>query len=101
DPGAVHDLERRANDVAGNLDHMLGVLASTLKTMSETGVRSVDAYSATVDHMGEAVDSSVKSMYTLIAKCEQLDASMTQLYRMAAQIKDIKKSLDEFEYLCK
>ena len=101
DPGALHDLESRANDVASNLDHLLGTLAASLKSMSVIGVQSADAYRTSLENLEETVDLSIKSMYTLIARCEELNSHMGPLYTIAAQIKEIKRTLDTFESMCK
>ena len=101
DPEALRDLESRANDIAGNLDHLLTSLGNNLKAMSHVSTECLDAYSTCVDHMSETVDVNVKAMYTLIARCEELNASLKPVQHMAEQIKDIKKTLDIFEALCK
>lgn len=101
DHGALNDLESRAKDVAGNLDHLLGTLAASLKSMSVVSVQSVDAYKTSIQNVEDTVDVSVKNMYSLIAKCEELNDNMKPLYNMAAQIKDIKRTLDVLESVCK
>jgi len=54
-----------------------------------------------VDHVSETVDENIKSMYTLIARCEELNASLKPVQNMAEQVKEIKKTLDAFEAICK
>lgn len=101
DPEILKDLELRANDIAGNLDHMLATLANSLKAMSHVSVECLGAYSACVDHVSETVDVNIKSMYTLIARCEELNVSLKPVQHMAEQVKEIKKTLDIFEAICK
>lgn len=101
DPGALQDIERKAKEVASNLDHLLHTLNNSLKSMSVIGVQSVDNYKTAVENTEVIVDASIKSMYTLIAKCEELNSYMGPLYSMSAQIKDIKTTLDIFESVCK
>lgn len=101
DHGALNDLESRAKDVASNLDHLLGTLAASLKSMSVISVQSVDTYNTSIQNVEDTVDVSIKNMYTLIAKCEELNSHMGPVYTMAAQIKDIKRTLDVFESVCK
>ena len=101
DPEILKDLELRANDIAGNLDHMLGALANSLKAMSHVSTECLGAYSACVDHVSETVDVNIKSMYTLIARCEELNASVKPVQHLAEQVKEIKRTLDIFEAVCK
>ena len=101
DPEILNDLEIRANDIAGNLDHMIGTLANSLKAMSQVSTECLGAYSACVDHVSETVDVNIKSMYTLIARCEELNASLRPVQNLAEQVKEIKKTLDVFEAVCK
>lgn len=101
DPEVLVDLEARANDIAGNLDHMLATLANSLKAMSHVSSDCLGAYSWCVDHVSETVDVNIKSMYTLIARCEELNASLKPVQTMAEQVKEIKKTLDMFEAICK
>ena len=101
DPEALRELELSANDIAGNLDHLLTSLGNSLKAMSHVSTECLSAYNACVDHMSETVDVNIKAMYTLMARCEELNASLRPVQNMAEQIKDIKKTLEIFESLCK
>ncbi|XP_031552306.1 uncharacterized protein LOC116289501 [Actinia tenebrosa] len=101
DPGALQDIERKAKEVASNLDHLLHTLNNSLKSMSVVGVQGTDTYKSTVENAEVTVDASIKSMHALIAKCEELHSYMGPLYSMSAQIKDIKRTLDVFESVCK
>lgn len=42
-----------------------------------------------------------QGMYTLMARCEELDRSMQPIHTLAAQIRDVKRTLDALEALCK
>lgn len=42
-----------------------------------------------------------QGMYTLMARCEELDRSMQPIHTLAAQIRDIKRTLDALETICK
>ena len=101
DPEILHDLELRANGIGRNLDHMLATLANSLKAMSQVSTECLGAYGSCVDHVSETVDGNIKSMYTLIARCEELNASLKPLQNLAEQVKEIKRTLDIFEAICK
>ena len=45
----------------------------------------------------DAVDSNIKSMYQLMAKCEELSKNMQPIYKLYDQIKEVKRLLDQFE----
>lgn len=101
DPEVLSDLELKAGDIARNLDHMLTALAHTLKAMSQVSMECLGVYNSCVDHVSETVDENIRSMYTLIARCEELNASLKPVQNMAEQVKEIKKTLDAFEAICK
>lgn len=101
DPEVLRDLELKAGDIARNLDHMLTALAHTLKAMSQVSMECLGVYNSCVDRVSETVDENIKSMYTLIARCEELNASLKPVQNMAEQVKEIKKTLDAFEAICK
>lgn len=97
DPSAIMDLEIAARRVADNVDHMMGNLRSNLHKMSAITVGCSEAYKTSVDITCESVDSSIKSMYALMAKCEELSTTMAPVYQIGNQIKEIKRLLDRFE----
>ncbi|XP_052067576.1 dentin sialophosphoprotein-like [Mytilus californianus] len=97
DPQAVHDLEMHALKVADNLDLLMGNLKTNLHKMSAITVGCLSAYKTSVDTTCDSVDGSIKSMYALMAKCEELSNSMKPVNKLAEQIKEIKRLLDRFE----
>ncbi|XP_006820501.1 uncharacterized protein LOC100368950 [Saccoglossus kowalevskii] len=101
DPHILEDLEKQAKKVADNLDLMMGNLKGTLHNMSAISVGYIQTHRDSVNGMGEAVDNSVKSMYTLIAKCEELNKNMQPIYQLSRQIKEIKRRLDLLEMVFK
>ena len=101
DPEVLRDLESKASNIAGNLDHMLSTLANSLKAMSHVSMECLGVYGDCVDHVSLTVDENIKSMYTLIARCEELNASLKPVQSMAEEVKEIKKTLDNFVAICK
>ncbi|XP_041377992.1 uncharacterized protein LOC121390273 [Gigantopelta aegis] len=97
DPLAIIDLENQARLVADSIDLMMGNLRGSLHKMSAISVGCLDAYQRSVDITCDSVDSSIKSMYALMAKCEELSHNMKPVYHIAHQIKEIKRLLDLFE----
>uniref|UniRef100_T1JJ96 BLOC-1-related complex subunit 6 C-terminal helix domain-containing protein n=1 Tax=Strigamia maritima TaxID=126957 RepID=T1JJ96_STRMM len=97
DPSVISNLEIQARSIAINLDNMLENLTGTLHSMSSITVDCTDAYRDCVCKTCDATDISIKSMYQLMAKCEELGNTMRPMYRLADQIKEIKRLLDLFE----
>ncbi|ESO87105.1 hypothetical protein LOTGIDRAFT_86499, partial [Lottia gigantea] len=97
DPSAILELENQARYIADNIDLLLGNLKTSLHKMSARGVACLSAYKDSVDYTCDSVDTSIKSMYALMAKCEELNKTVEPVYQLANQIKEIKRLLDLFE----
>ncbi|KAG5838443.1 hypothetical protein ANANG_G00223760 [Anguilla anguilla] len=101
DPSVLLDLQRHTQDVAQSVELMMRSLNGTIQNMTALSVGYIQTYRDSVDSLGEAVDMSIKGMYTLMARCEELDRSMQPIHALAQQIRDIKRTLDALETLCK
>ncbi|XP_022081128.1 BLOC-1-related complex subunit 6-like isoform X1 [Acanthaster planci] len=101
DPTALADIEKHSKRVADSVELMMGHLSSTLQNMSAITVGHTQTYRDAVDKAGVTVDQSVKCMYALIARCEELNKTMEPVHRLANQIKSIKRLLEEMESVCK
>ncbi|KAJ8015904.1 hypothetical protein DPEC_G00001530 [Dallia pectoralis] len=101
DPAVLVDLQRHTQDVAQNVELMMRSLNGTIQNMTALSVGYIQTYRDSVDSLGESVDMSIKGMYTLMARCEELDRSMQPIHTLATQIRDIKRTLDTLEAICK
>ncbi|KAK2851144.1 hypothetical protein Q5P01_007420 [Channa striata] len=101
DPAVLLDLQRHTQDVAHSVELMMRSLNGTIQNMTALSVGYIQTYRDSVDSLGESVDMSIKGMYTLMARCEELDRSMQPIQSLAAQIRDIKRTLDALEAICK
>ncbi|XP_072928538.1 BLOC-1-related complex subunit 6 [Hemitrygon akajei] len=101
DPGVLEDLERDAKEVAQKVDQMMRGLNATIQNMTALSVGYIQTYRDSVDSLGESVDMSIKGMYTLMARCEELDRSMQPILVLSKQIREVKRTLEMFETLCK
>ncbi|OCT85722.1 BLOC-1-related complex subunit 6 [Xenopus laevis] len=101
DPEVLKDLEIHTQDVALKVDQMMKSLNGTIQNMTALSVGYIQTYRDSVDSLGESVDMSIKGMYTLMARCEELDRSMQPIHALAKQILEIKCTLEIFESLCK
>lgn len=97
DPLMLIELEMQAKSVASKVDLMMGNIRCNLHKMSAISVGCLDAYKHSVDCTCDSVDASIKSMYTLIARCEELGKTMTPIYLLAEQVKEIKRLVGLFE----
>ncbi|XP_019718733.1 BLOC-1-related complex subunit 6 isoform X2 [Hippocampus comes] len=101
DPTVLVDLQRHTQEVAQSVETMMRSLNGTIQNMTALSVGYIQTYRDSVDSLGESVDMSIKGMYTLMARCEELDRSMQPINILAAQIRDIKRTLDALEAICK
>ncbi|XP_061536221.1 BLOC-1 related complex subunit 6 isoform X2 [Phycodurus eques] len=101
DPTVLVDLQRHTQEVAQSVEIMMRSLNGTIQNMTALSVGYIQTYRDSVDSLGESVDMGIKSMYTLMARCEELDRSMQPINILAAQIRDIKRTLDALEAICK
>lgn len=97
DPNVLNDLEMEVRRVATSVDTLTENLAGILRSVSALTVECLEVYRDAVCKTCDAVDSNIKSMYQLMAKCEELSKSMKPIYKLAEQIKGIKRLLDLFE----
>ena len=65
--------------------------------MSALTVEHVQTYRDGVCKTCDSVDSNIRAMYQLMAKWEELNKNMAPAYRVANQIKDVKRLLEMFE----
>ncbi|XP_073420554.1 BLOC-1-related complex subunit 6 isoform X1 [Dendrobates tinctorius] len=101
DLAVLKDLEILTQEVALKVDQMMKSLSGTIQNMTALSVGYIQTYRDSVDSLGESVDMSIKGMYTLMARCEELDRSMQPIHALAKQIREIKRTLETFETLCK
>ncbi|XP_066499233.1 BLOC-1 related complex subunit 6 [Hoplias malabaricus] len=101
DASVLLDLQKHTQEVAQSVEMMLRSLNGTIQNMTALSVGYIQTYRDSVDSLGESVDMSIKGMYTLMARCEELDRSMQPIQSLAAQIRDIKRTLDALEAICK
>ncbi|KAF0036797.1 hypothetical protein F2P81_012109 [Scophthalmus maximus] len=101
DTAVLLDLQRHTQEVAHSVEMMMRSLNGTIQNMTALSVGYIQTYRDSVDSLGESVDMSIKGMYTLMARCEELDRSMQPIHTLASQIRDIKRTLDALEAICK
>ncbi|KAK3928782.1 BLOC-1-related complex subunit 6 [Frankliniella fusca] len=96
DPYILNDLENEARRIATSVDTLTESLAGILRSATLT-VDCVEIYRDAVCKTCDAVDSNIKAMYQLMAKCEELSKSMKPIYKLGEDIKEVKRLLDMLE----
>uniref|UniRef100_A0A8C0QM82 BLOC-1-related complex subunit 6 C-terminal helix domain-containing protein n=1 Tax=Chelonoidis abingdonii TaxID=106734 RepID=A0A8C0QM82_CHEAB len=101
DPAALRDLVALAGQVAAQVDELLRSVHCGLQALTALSVGCIQTYRDGVESLGEAVDTSIRAMYTLVARCEELDLAMQPVPALARRIRDMKGTLERLEGLCK
>ncbi|CAG9770369.1 unnamed protein product [Ceutorhynchus assimilis] len=93
----INDLECEAQRMATSVDNLIENLSGILHSISSITADNVDIYKNAVSKMSDAMDGNIKSMYTMMAKAEEITQNMKTVEVQAAKIKEIKKLVDLFE----
>ena len=101
DPTILSELEEQARIAARSLSKMTNRLTAELSDMTSVTKETVNLYETAVEDLGLSVDSNIRTMYGLMAKCEELNRKMKPVYEIEAQVQDIKTQLEILESLCK
>ncbi|XP_065676024.1 BLOC-1-related complex subunit 6-like [Hydra vulgaris] len=99
DPTVIKELEEQAKHTQVNLEKMILFLSNELRNITKISLESVETYCNTISNTHTEVESSIRSMYGLIAKCEELDQKMKPVAELALQVQNIKQSVDILEQL--
>lgn len=97
DANLLNDLEFEARNIAASVDTLSETLSGVLHSMSALTVECLEIYRDVVCKTCDSIDANIKSMYQLMAKCEELSKEIEPIYKLAQQVKDIKHILDLFE----
>ncbi|XP_023579249.1 BLOC-1-related complex subunit 6 [Octodon degus] len=101
DADVLRDLERLSRELGGRVDRLLRGLGGAVQELTALSVGCIQTYRDAVDSLGEAVDMSIKGMYTLLARCEELERALQPVQGLARQVRDIRRTLEVLEALCK
>ncbi|XP_023017769.2 BLOC-1 related complex subunit 6 [Leptinotarsa decemlineata] len=97
DTALINDLECEAHRMATSIDNLIENLSGILHSISSITADNVDVYKNAVAKMSDAMDSNIKSIYTMMAKAEEVTQSMKIIEGHASRIKEIKRLVDLFE----
>lgn len=95
--GLLAELESQARSVASSIDSLVEHLSATLHAVSALSADCVETYRDAVCKTCDRIDANIKSMYQLMAKCEELSNAIKPMHKLAAHVKNIKHLLDLLE----
>nr|XP_022915059.1 BLOC-1-related complex subunit 6 isoform X2 [Onthophagus taurus] len=76
DVGLLNDLEIEAQHLATSVDNLTENLCGILHSISSITADNVDVYKNAVSKMSDDMDANIKSMYTMMAKAEEVTQTM-------------------------
>ncbi|XP_014371281.2 BLOC-1-related complex subunit 6 [Papilio machaon] len=93
----LNDLEYEAQKIAQSVDNLIENLSNILHANSSLTAENMDVYKDAVGKTCDAMDNNIKSMYTILAKGEEVSQAMIPVQAQAARIAEIKRLLQIFE----
>lgn len=93
----LNDLEYEAQKIAQSVDNLIENLSSILHSNSSLTAENMEVYRDAVGKTCDAMDNNIKSMYTILAKGEEVSQAMVPVQAQAARIAEIKRLLQIFE----
>ncbi|XP_048478938.1 BLOC-1-related complex subunit 6 [Plutella xylostella] len=93
----LNDLEYEAQRIAQSVDNLIENLSSILHSNSSLTAENMEVYKDAVGKTCDAMDNNIKSMYTILAKGEEVSQAMVPVQAQAARIAEIKRLLQIFE----
>ncbi|KAK2702006.1 hypothetical protein QYM36_019392 [Artemia franciscana] len=93
----LNKIEGDARRVASAVDSLMEQLGTTLHQISAVTSESLDVYKDSVCKACDLMDSNIKNMYQLIAKCEEANQAMVPIYKYVESVKETKKLVDLLE----
>ncbi|XP_072944885.1 BLOC-1-related complex subunit 6 [Epargyreus clarus] len=93
----LNDLEYEAQKIAQSVDNLIENLSSILHSNSSLTAENMEVYKDAVGKTCDAMDNNIKSMYTILAKGEEVSQAMVPVQAQAARIAEIKRLLQLFE----
>ncbi|KOB71702.1 Uncharacterized protein OBRU01_13373 [Operophtera brumata] len=93
----LNDLEYEAQKIAQSVDNLIENLSGILHSNSSLTAENMEVYKDAVGKTCDAMDNNIKSMYTILAKGEEVSQAMIPVQAQAARIAEIKRLLQIFE----
>lgn len=99
DTQCLADIEIEAQYLAANVDNLTENLTNLLHSISAITADNVEVYKQSVTKLTDTIDGNIKSMYSIIAKSEEISKSMRKAEQLSVRIKEVRRLVDMFETL--
>lgn len=86
DSNVLNDIEIEAQYLASNVDNLTENLVNLLHSISSITSDNVELYKNSVIKLTDAMDSNIKSMYTIMAKTEEITKTMKKAEELAVRM---------------
>lgn len=93
----LNDLEKQTKLLSKNINSMLRHISESTHNITSLTVECISTYEMCLNKTCDVIDSNIKSMYQLMAKCEELNQSMKPINKMSEELKEVKRLLELFE----
>lgn len=97
DTQCLADIEIEAQYLAANVDSLTENLTNLLHSISAITADNVEVYKQSVTKLTDTIDGNIKSMYSIIAKSEEISKSMKKAEQLSVRIKEVRRLVDMFE----
>ncbi|KAL6053876.1 hypothetical protein QOT17_017737 [Balamuthia mandrillaris] len=95
----LEDLEAQATVCGKELAKLMVTMRHKLHSMTGLSAQYMAALKLSSESLAETTNGAVEHMQDFLSKCERLHQDMLPIQELAAQIKEIRKTLDGFEQM--
>ncbi|XP_014209252.1 BLOC-1-related complex subunit 6 [Copidosoma floridanum] len=97
----LNEIENETRRIATSVDSITENLSAILHSASALTVCCLETYKDAVCKTCDQINDNIKSVYQLIAKCEELSREMDVFYKIAEKIRDIQQIINVFSNFIK
>jgi len=93
----INEIECEAKKLASSVDNLTENLSGILHSISSMSLDCTYVSSDGVTQLCDTADASIKVMYQVMAKCEELNKALRPINKVHQEIKNTKRLLDRVE----
>ncbi|RWS02076.1 uncharacterized protein B4U79_04244 [Dinothrombium tinctorium] len=93
----LNEIEKQTQTISENVQSIADHISKYTHNVTKLTVESITQYEKCLFQTCDEIDANIKLMYQLIAKTEELNATMAPIDSLNADIKEVKRLLDMFE----
>lgn len=97
DSNVLNDIEIESQYLAASVDNLTENLCNLLHSISSITADNVEIHKNAVNKLTDSMDANIKSMYTIMAKTEEITKSMKPTEQLSQRIREIKRLVDMLE----